>query len=57
MSRWLLYLKFQERSAGPRRIIEQMRELFGEITHNEREFFTGNVFFVTNETRINSTRP
>jgi len=47
-------IKFQQRAAGPRRFIEQMRELFGEITHNEREFFTGNLFFVTNETKITS---
>ena len=47
-------LKFQQRAVGPRRVIERVREIFGEITHNEREFFTGNLFFVTNETKITS---
>src|SRR5262245_54918506 len=44
--------QFQRRAVGPRRITEQIRELFGRITGNEREFFTGNVFFVTNETTL-----
>jgi hypothetical protein len=44
--------EFQQRSVGPRRIGEQIREVFGRITGNEREFFTGATFFVTNETKI-----
>jgi hypothetical protein len=43
--------KFQQLASGPRRIVEQARELFGRITANEREFFTGSVFYVTNETK------
>ena len=31
-------LEFQQRATGPRRFFEQVRELFGEITQNEREF-------------------
>jgi len=50
-------LKFQQRAAGPRRMIEVVREVFGRLVHNEKEFFTGRVFFVTNETRINSAGP
>jgi hypothetical protein len=50
-------LKFQQRAAGPRRLIELVREVFGRLAHNDREFFTGHVFFVTNETRINSAGP
>jgi hypothetical protein len=46
--------KFQQRAVGPRRIVEQVREVFGRITGNEREFFTGSIFFVTNETKIES---
>lgn len=42
--------QFQQRASGPRRIGEQLRELLGRITGNEREFFTGSIFFVTNET-------
>jgi len=53
----LVVLKFQQRVVGPRRLIELVREVFGRLTHNEREFFTGHVFLVTNETRINSTGP
>jgi hypothetical protein len=44
--------QFQQRAVGPRRMTEQIRELFGRITGNEREFFTGSVFFVTNETTV-----
>ena len=52
-----IVLKFQQRAAGPRRVIELAREVFGRLAHNERDFFTGHAFFVTNETRINSTGP
>ena len=44
--------QFQQRAVGPGRITEQIRELFGRVSGNEREFFTGNVFFVTNETTL-----
>ena len=44
--------QFQQRAVGPQRMTEQIRELFGRITRNEREFFTGSVFFVTNETTL-----
>jgi hypothetical protein len=47
-------LKFQQRSGSPRRLVEQVRELFGRLVGKERDFFTGHVFFVTNETRINT---
>jgi hypothetical protein len=50
-------LEFQQRAAGPRRLIELVREVFGRLAHNDREFFTGHAFFVTNETRINNTGP
>src|SRR5262249_55830690 len=43
-------LKFQQRSSTPRRSVELIRELFGRLVGKEREFFTGQVFFVTNET-------
>jgi hypothetical protein len=43
--------KFQLRRRGPKRILEQARELFGQLTGREHEYFTGTVFFVTNETR------
>lgn len=46
--------KFQKRSVGPRRIVEYILEEFGRMTGNEREFFTGSTFFVTNETRTAS---
>jgi len=46
--------KFQHRAVGPRRIVEQIREMFGRIIGNEREFFTGSTFFVTNETKTES---
>jgi hypothetical protein len=42
--------QFQQRAVGPRRIVEQIRELWGRLTRNECEFFTGSIFFVTNET-------
>ena len=44
-------LKFHQRATGPRRLVEQVREFFGHLTKGDREFFTGHVFFVTNETR------
>ena len=44
--------QFQQRTVGPRRIVEQLRELWGRLTGNEREFFTGSVFFITNETTL-----
>ena len=44
--------KFQQRSVGPARIVEQIKELFGRITGSEVEFFTGHVFFATNDTRV-----
>jgi len=50
-------LEFQQRAVGPRRFIELVREVFGRLTHNDREFFTGHAFFVTNETRIINTGP
>ena len=50
-------LMFQQRVASPRRLIELAREVFGRLTHNKQEFFTGHVFFVTNETRIDNTQP
>jgi len=50
-------LKFQQRNGSPRRKVEQVRELFGRLVGKEREFFTGKVFFVTNETRINTVAP
>ncbi|MFL6463194.1 MAG: hypothetical protein ACJ73N_02135 [Bryobacteraceae bacterium] len=49
--------RFQERAVGPRRVIEQLRELFGRITGSEREFFNGPVFFITNETRVEAAAP
>jgi hypothetical protein len=45
---------FQRPAVGPRRIVEQIRELFGRITGRETVFFTGKVFFVTNATRIDN---
>ena len=48
--------QFQQRAVGPRRIIERIRELLGRITGNERDFFTGRIFVVTNETQTASTR-
>jgi hypothetical protein len=45
-----IVFQFQQRAVGPRRIIEQFRELWGRLSGNEREFFTGSIFFVTNET-------
>ena len=50
-------LKFQQRAAGPRRMVELVREVLGRLARNEKEFFTGHFFFVTNETRINSAGP
>ena len=50
-------LKFQQRSGGARRLVEQVRELFGRLAGKEGEFFTGQVFFVTNETRIKIAAP
>jgi hypothetical protein len=44
--------EFQERASGLRRIPEQLKELWGEMTGHDREFFTGRKFFVTNETRV-----
>ena len=44
--------KFQLRCRGPKMIFEQARELFGQITGREREYFTGMTFFVTNETKL-----
>lgn len=46
-----IVFRFQQRAIGPRRIVEQLRELLGRITGKEREFFTGSKFFVTNETQ------
>ena len=48
-------LQFQQRSDSPRRLVELLRELVGRLVGKEREFFTGQVFFVTNETQINAT--
>jgi hypothetical protein len=45
---------FQRPSAGPRRIVEQVRELFGRITGRERVFYTGSEFFLTNDTKIDT---
>jgi hypothetical protein len=42
--------QFRQRAIGPRRVVEQIRELWGRLTGNERGFFTGSIFFVTNET-------
>jgi hypothetical protein len=44
--------EFQQRAAGPRRIRERIQELWGKMTGNEREFYTGSKFLVTNETRV-----
>jgi hypothetical protein len=44
--------EFQERAGGLRRIPERIKELWGKLTGNEREFFTGSKFLVTNETCI-----
>ena len=49
--------RFQLRAVGPRRLVEQCRELLGRITGDEREFFTGSISFVTNETRSGNTLP
>jgi hypothetical protein len=49
--------EFQERADGLRRIPERMKEILGKLAGNEREFYTGSKFLVTNETRIlNSSR-
>ena len=44
--------EFQERAVGLRRIAERVKEFYGKLTGNEREFFTGSKFLVTNETSI-----
>ncbi len=46
-------LRFQARSGGPRRLVEQVGELLGRLVRRDREFFTGQIFFETNETRVN----
>jgi hypothetical protein len=43
--------QFQQRAVGLRRLVEQIRELFGRMAHNEREFFSGSIFLLTNEVR------
>ncbi len=42
-------LRFQELASGPTRAIERVREIFGDLTHKPQAFFTGPVFFVTNQ--------
>jgi hypothetical protein len=49
-----MVFQFQERASGLRRIPEQLRELWGKVTGNEREFFTGRKFLVTNETHVSA---
>jgi len=49
--------KFQRRATGPRRITEQIHELVSKLTDPPREFYTGTVYFITNETAIESLRP
>jgi hypothetical protein len=44
--------EFQQRAIGLRRIPESVKEVWGKLTGNEREFFTGSKFLVTNETSI-----
>jgi hypothetical protein len=51
-----LVWKFQLRCRGPKRIFEQARELFGQLTGREHEYFTGITFFVTNETKVVGTK-
>ena len=46
--------EFRERAGGLRRVTERIKEMWGRLTGNEREFFTGHKFFVTNETRISN---
>ena len=48
--------EFQQRAAGPRRIPERIQERWGKLTGNEREFFTGRKFLVTNEIHIVEAR-
>ena len=47
-----MVFQFQERASGLRRILEQIRELWGKVTGHEQELFTGRKFLVTNETRV-----
>ena len=41
--------QFQQRAVGPRRLVEIVRERIGDWTGNPRDFFTGHIFFVTND--------
>lgn len=49
--------RFQERATGPMRLVELVREWIDRALGKEREFFTGRVFFVTNETRVAAGEP
>jgi hypothetical protein len=42
---------FQTRAVGTRRVVEKVKELSGRLVGNEREFFTGSKYFVTNDVR------
>jgi len=47
--------KFQRRAGGPRRVVESVKEFLEKLKGNEKMFFAGSKFFVTNVTRVVST--
>jgi hypothetical protein len=43
---------FQLRKGGPRRLLERLQEYYVRLRGSEVSYFTGDTFFVTNQTRI-----